>query len=70
LLDERSRIAGISRKTLKEYFLKPLMFNRFESGDINKSFNLSTFSTVLGIKLLTFFSDALSLQGLLLIVLT
>jgi hypothetical protein len=46
------------------------MFNRFESGDINKSFNLSTFSTVLGIKLLTFFSDALSLQGLLLIVLT
>jgi hypothetical protein len=39
---ERSRIAGISRKALKEYFLKPLVFNRFESGDINKSFDLST----------------------------
>jgi hypothetical protein len=42
LLDERSRIAGISRNTLKEYFLKPLMFNRFKSADVNKSFDLST----------------------------
>jgi hypothetical protein len=65
LLDERSRIAGISRKTLKEYFLKPLVFKHFESADINKSFKLSTFSTVLGTKTLTFSLDALSLQGFL-----
>jgi hypothetical protein len=65
-LDERSRIARISRKTLNEYFLKPLAFNRFESGNINKSFDLSTILGVLGTKPLTFSSDALSLQGFLL----
>jgi len=62
-LDERSRIAGISRNTLKEYFLKPLVFNCFESADINKSFDLSTISGFLENKTLTLFPKALSLQG-------
>jgi hypothetical protein len=42
LLDESSIIAGFSKDALKEYFLKPLVFNCFEDAKINKSFDLST----------------------------
>jgi len=42
-----------------------MVFNRFGHQDINKNSILSTFSTVLELKLLTFFTDTLSLQGLL-----
>jgi len=40
LSDERSGITGISKDKLKEYFLRPFVFNRFESSDISKSFDL------------------------------
>jgi hypothetical protein len=56
-------MAVISSASLKESFLKPLVFNRFESADINKSPDLSTISMVLGTKHLTSASNALSLQG-------
>jgi hypothetical protein len=42
LLHEMSRTVRISRWTLKEDFLKPLLFNHFGRIDINKSFDLST----------------------------
>jgi len=42
-----------------------MVFNPFEGRDINKNSILSTFSAVLGQKHLTFFPDALYLQGLL-----
>jgi len=56
----------VSMRTVREYFLKPLVFSHFDGEDINKFIDLSTNSGVLGIKTLTFFPGALSLQGFLL----
>ena len=56
-------MAMIFRASLKEHFLKPLVFNRFERWNINKSLDLSTISGFLGTKTLTSALNALSLQG-------
>jgi len=63
-MDERLIIAEVPKEALQADSLKPLVFKRFKSGDINKSFNLSTFSMVLTTNCLTIVRKALSLQGL------